>query len=69
MPVSIQKPSQSLTELTRTTDDRDYARERSRSPGPDRDGDARIRDEPNGRGGGRYVGSLGLRQATCVKTC
>ena len=31
-------------------DDRDYGRERSRSPGPDRDGDARIRDEPmNGR--------------------
>lgn len=32
-------------------DDREYGRERSRSPGPDRDGDTRIRDEPvNGRG-------------------
>ena len=32
------------------TDDRDYGRDRSRSPGPDRDGDSRIRDEPmNGR--------------------
>ena len=32
-------------------DERDYPpRERSRSPGPDRDGDTRIRDEPmNGR--------------------
>lgn len=38
--------------LTLTTaDERDYPpRERSRSPGPDRDGDTRIRDEPmNGR--------------------
>jgi len=36
----------------RATDDRDYPppRDRSRSPGPDRDGDSRIRDEPlNGR--------------------
>ncbi len=33
------------------TDDRDYARERSRSPGPDRDGDTRIRDDVmNGSG-------------------
>lgn len=31
-------------------DERDYPRERSRSPAPDRDGDSRIRDEPmNGR--------------------
>ncbi|KAK3702425.1 hypothetical protein LTR37_014891 [Vermiconidia calcicola] len=31
--------------------DRDYTRDRSRSPGGDRDGDTRIRDEPmNGRG-------------------
>lgn len=38
-----------LSPLTQTPDDRDYPRERSRSPGPDRDGDTRIRDEPNGR--------------------
>lgn len=30
--------------------DRDYGRDRSRSPGPDRDGDTRIRDDGlNGR--------------------
>jgi hypothetical protein len=46
------KPCQaSIPVLTFTSaDERDYGRERSRSPGPDRDGDARIRDEPmNGR--------------------
>jgi hypothetical protein len=36
-------------------DDRDYARERSRSPQGDRDGDVRLRDEPSNGRGDRYV--------------
>lgn len=39
----------------RHVEDRNYSRDRSRSPVGDRDGDARVRDEPmNGRGD-RYV--------------
>ena len=46
--ISLHFDHQTLT--MRLTDDRYDARERSRSPGPDRDGDARIRDGPvNGR--------------------
>ena len=37
-------------DLCSLIDDRDYTRDRSRSPEPIRDGDSRIRDEPmNGR--------------------
>jgi hypothetical protein len=46
---------QKLTTLFADDRDRDYTRERSRSPGGDRDGDIRLRDEPSNGRSDRYV--------------